>query len=77
VRQGSYRFLPDGKVVYLPGLQSRDFWLLDLATGVTRPLTHFTDRGRLEAFDVTPDGTRIVFGRQQQTSDIVLIDLPG
>jgi hypothetical protein len=57
VRQGGYRFLPDGSgVVYLPSLQSRDFWLLDLAKGTQRQLTRFADRARLGAFDITPDG---------------------
>jgi Tol biopolymer transport system component len=77
VRQGAYRFLPDGSgVVYLPDLQSRDFWLLDLASGSRRQLTRFTDRRRLETFDITPDGRRIVFDRQDENWDVVLIDLP-
>ena len=77
VRQGAYPVLPDGTgVVYLPSLQSRDFWLLDLATGKRRQLTRFTDRRRLETFDITPDGRGIVFDRVQDNSDIVLIDRP-
>ena len=33
VRPGGYRFLPDGSgLVYLPRIQSLDFWLLDFAT---------------------------------------------
>jgi serine/threonine protein kinase len=76
VRQGAYRFLPDGSgVIYLPDLQSRDFWLLELATGARRQLTRFADRRRLETFDVTPDGRRIVFDRQDENSDVVLIDV--
>jgi Tol biopolymer transport system component len=76
VRQGAYRFLPDGTgVVYLPNLQSRDFWLLDVVTGARRQLTRFSDRRRLETFDITPDGRRIVFDRQDENSDVVLIDV--
>jgi Tol biopolymer transport system component len=77
VRPGAYRFLPNGSgVVYLPFLQSLDFWLLDLATGNQRQLTHLTNQGKLQTFDITPDGKQIVFDRLRENSDIVLIDLP-
>jgi Tol biopolymer transport system component len=77
VREGGYRFLPDGKgLVYLPNLQSRDFWLLDLATKTSRQLTHLSDLGHLATFDIAPDGKHIVFDRSRENSDIVLIDLP-
>jgi Tol biopolymer transport system component len=74
---GGHRFLPNGTgLVYLPRRQSLDFWLLDLATNKTRPLTRLSDRGSLRAFDITPDGKEIVFDRSRENSDIVLIDLP-
>jgi len=74
---GAHRFLRSGAgLVYLPGIESKDFWLLDLATGKTRQLTDLTDRGFLNTFDVTPDGKHLVFDRSHQNSDIVLIDLP-
>lgn len=77
VRQGGYRFLPDGTgLVYLPSLQSRDFWLLDLPSGKQRQLTRFGDYGRVQTFDIAPDGKHIVFDRSRENSDIVLIDLP-
>jgi len=74
---GAHRFLRSGEgLVYLPGVESKDFWLLDLATGMTRQLTNLSDRGFLNTFDVTPDGRHLVFDRSRQNSDIVLIDRP-
>ena len=74
---GAHRFLRSGMgVVYLPGVESNNFWLLDLVTRKTRQLTDLTDRGFLNAFDITPDGKHLVFDRSRQNSDIVLIDLP-
>ena len=73
-----YRFLPDGKsLVYMQGSgPSQDFWLLDLATKRTRQLTRLANQGATRTFDVTPDGTQIVFDRLRENSDVVLIDLP-
>jgi Tol biopolymer transport system component len=77
VRQGAYRFLPDGKrLVYLTRNESLDFWLLDLPTKKTRRLTSLSDQGYLQTFDITPDGKYIVFDRSREKSDIVLINLP-
>ena len=77
VRPGGYRFLPDGTgLVYLPHMRSLDFWLLDLATRTPRQLTRLRYRGALQAFDITPDGTFIVFDRSRENSNVVLIDLP-
>jgi hypothetical protein len=74
---GAHRFLPNGTgLVYSPRLQSRDFWLLDLATKKTRLLARLGDHGKIIAFDITPDGNEIVFDRLRDNSDIVLIDLP-
>jgi Tol biopolymer transport system component/predicted Ser/Thr protein kinase len=72
-----YRFLPDGKgLVFMQGQQRRlDFWLLDLASGKARPLTRLSPSAALRAFDITSDGKQIVFDRQRENSDIVLIDL--
>ena len=76
-RGGSHRFLRSGAgLVYLEGPEARDFFLIDLATKKTRQLTHLADRGYLNHFDITPDGTRLVFDRSHQNSDVVLIDLP-
>jgi Tol biopolymer transport system component len=77
VRPRGHRFLRNGSgVVYLPAAPSLDFWLLDLAAKKTRPLTHLSNQGAIGTFDMTPDGTAIVFDRSRDNSDIVLIDLP-
>jgi Tol biopolymer transport system component len=72
------RFLPNGKgLVYMQGQGgSQDFWLLDLATKKSRPLTHLNNTATMRTFDITPDGKQIVFDRLRDNSDIVLIDLP-
>jgi Tol biopolymer transport system component len=70
------RFLPNRRaLVYMQGaVRAQDFWLLDLETKQTRQLTRLTNRDTMRTFDITPDGTRIVFDRLRDNADIVLID---
>jgi Tol biopolymer transport system component/tRNA A-37 threonylcarbamoyl transferase component Bud32 len=72
------RFLPNGKgLVFMQGQRgSQDFWLLDLATKKTKPLTHLNNPSTMRTFDITGDSKQIVFDRLRENSDIVLIDLP-
>jgi Tol biopolymer transport system component len=72
------RFLRDGSgLVYMQGSNTwQDFWVLDLASKTSRPLTHLAHSGTMRSFDITPDGKQIVFDRMRENSDIVLIDLP-
>jgi Tol biopolymer transport system component len=72
------RFLPDGSgLVYMLGSTTagQDFWLLDLATMRSRRLTRLNNPAAMRTFDITPDGSRIVFDRLRENSDILLIDL--
>jgi serine/threonine protein kinase/Tol biopolymer transport system component len=72
-----YRFLPDGRaLVYAHGpFPAQDFWLLDLVTKKSRQLSRLSNSAATQSFDVTADGTQIVFDRVRENSDIVLIDL--
>ncbi|HVI05151.1 MAG TPA: protein kinase, partial [Sphingomicrobium sp.] len=72
------RFSPDGKsLIYMQGLlASQDFWLLDLASMKSRPLTRLQNRATMRTFDVTSDGKQIVFDRSRENSEVVMIDLP-
>jgi serine/threonine protein kinase/dipeptidyl aminopeptidase/acylaminoacyl peptidase len=74
----AYRFLPDGKslVVQRGEWRKPEFWLVNLETGARRQLTDLRPGRPTRSFDVTPDGSRILFDRVQENSDIVLIDLP-
>ena len=72
------RFLPDGTgLVYMLGntLAEQDFWLLDLGTMRSRRLTQLSSPAIMRTFDITPDGSRILFDRSREDSEIVLIDL--
>ena len=74
---GAHRFLRNGTgLVYLPSVETKDFWLLDLVAGKVRRLTDISDRGFVNGFDITPDGQYLVFDRSRQNSDIVLIERP-
>ena len=74
----SYRFLPGGRqlVVKQGGFRRQDFFLFDLATGSKRQLTKLRPGESLFRFDVSPDGSRVVFERARENSDIVLYELP-
>jgi serine/threonine protein kinase/Tol biopolymer transport system component len=72
------RFMPDGAgLVYMLGstLAGQDFWLLDLSTMRSRRLTRLLNPATMRSFDITPDGSRIVFDRLRGNSNILLIDL--
>jgi serine/threonine protein kinase len=74
-----YRFMPDGKsLVTLQGTApNQNFFRLDLETGAQRQLTSFdlTGGAVVQNFDISPDGTRIVFDRLRNHADLVLMTL--
>ena len=73
------RFLPDGSgIIYMQGRTLlQDFHLLDLTSMQSRRLTRLEDPAEMRTFDVTPDGSEIVFDRLRRNSDVVLIELAG
>ena len=73
-----YRFLPDGRsLVVLEGTigNSQNFVRVDLVTGQRRQLTALKSGSVIRNFDVSPDGTRIVFDRLRDNADIALWNL--
>jgi Tol biopolymer transport system component len=71
-------FLPGGRTLMLlrGDIEHKDLWLIDLATGTERQLTHLPADFDIRDFDVSPDGREVVLERMQERSDVVLMDLP-
>ena len=82
VRVGTehYRFVPGRQqLVYIPTpsqVVPENFWILDLETKKTRQLAAFNSRST-RTFDITADGSAIIFDRLKDNSNLVLIDLPA
>jgi len=70
------RFLPgQAALVVLRGdIQHKNLWAWELTTGSWRQLTNFGRDIVIGDFDVSPDGSLVVFERVQEHSDIVVID---
>src|SRR6516165_7755927 len=68
-------FLHDAQqLVILRGeIGHKDLWLLDLTTGAQRMLTQLPADFTIGDFDISADGTEIVFDRQQPNSYLALI----
>ena len=65
------------RIVFLRGeIGHKDLWLLDLHTGTERPLAVLPPDFAIGDFDISADGTEIVFDRQQSDSYLALIERP-
>jgi Tol biopolymer transport system component len=70
-------FLPKERaLVFLRGeIQHKNLYLADLQTGAERQLTNLAADFDVRDFDVSSDGSEVIFERVQQRSDVVLMDL--
>jgi Tol biopolymer transport system component len=71
-------FLDGGRaLVFLRGdIQHKNLWRIDLETGAERQLTNLARDFDIRAFDISPDGREVVLEREQEHSDVILLDLP-
>lgn len=69
--------MPNGKaLIALEGnLGAQNFFWVDLEGGQRRQMTDFKAGFVIQNFDVSPDGTQIIFDRLRNNSDIVLMNL--
>jgi Tol biopolymer transport system component len=69
-------FLGGGSaLVLLRGqIQHKDLWLVDLKTGSERQLTNLPADFDIRDFDVSADGREVVLEREQEHSDVVMVD---
>jgi Tol biopolymer transport system component len=73
-----YRFVPGANALaYLKegNVRSQNFFWIDLTSGQERQLTDLQPGSEIRNFDVSPDGTQILFDRLRDNSDVVLMDL--
>jgi Tol biopolymer transport system component len=61
-------------VVLRGEIASKNFWLIDLDTGAERQLTQLPRDFVVGDFDISSDGTELVFDRAEENSDLVLIE---
>jgi Tol biopolymer transport system component len=71
-------FLPGGHaLVVLRGeIEHKDLWYINLDTGAESQLTEVPADFDIQDFDVSSDGHEVVLERAQQSSDVVLLDIP-
>lgn len=63
-------------LVVLQGeMRHNNFWYIDLDTGERRQLTDFGREFTIRDFDVSADGSEIVFDRREENSDLALIEI--
>jgi serine/threonine protein kinase/Tol biopolymer transport system component len=74
-----YRFVPGRRILIFlkdTSFRTRNFYRMDLETGSERQLTDLKPGTLIQSFDVSLDGQQIIFDRQKENADVVLINLP-
>jgi Tol biopolymer transport system component len=65
-----------GAIVVLRGdIQHKNLWRIDLETGAERQLTNLPQDFDVRDFDISPDGREVVLEREQERSDVMMLDL--
>jgi Tol biopolymer transport system component/DNA-binding winged helix-turn-helix (wHTH) protein len=69
-------FSPDGQslVVLRGDFDHKNFWLIDLRTGAEHILAELPAEFVIRNFDISPDGSEILFDRVQENSELALIE---
>jgi Tol biopolymer transport system component len=72
-------FFPDARsIVLLRGdVGHKNFWLVDLRTGAERQITELAPDIAISDFDLSRDGSAVLFDRAQKSSRIALIERGG
>jgi Tol biopolymer transport system component len=68
-------FSPDGQslVVLRGDFDHKNLWLVDVRTGAEHPLAELPAEFVIGDFDISPNGTEILFDRVQENSELALI----
>ncbi|MGH9744472.1 MAG: DNA-binding protein, partial [Candidatus Acidiferrum sp.] len=71
-------FLAGGRaLVLLKGeIQHKNLWIVNLDTGTEKQLSNVSPDFDIGDFDISPDGHEVVLERQQEHSNVVLLELP-
>jgi serine/threonine protein kinase/Tol biopolymer transport system component len=72
-----YRFLTKSNaLIYLKegNVRNQNFFLVDLTTGQERQLTDLQSGFEIRDFDIDPDGHQILFDRQRDNADVVMLE---
>jgi hypothetical protein len=78
-RATPYRFVPGTSLLIFlkdTSFRTRNFYQVDLESGTERQLTDLQPGTLIQSFDVSLDGHQIIFDRQKDNADVVLMQLP-